>query len=356
MNLLTKLSESFNNIKEETKKRFIASILTGGIAISSLGMTGCTSCNTDPNNTNPPIINPGDNGPTINPGDNNGGNNSNTQTPDYSKYSQILQNVLTDKYYKNLINDDMSYSFKRAFNHPSYQPIPYGFLEDEGFDINKFKNKNLSCTSELYSINNDLYIEVKAENESSTNYLTNYVLKYSLTDKELGELKKLFTSVDFYLGEATYYQASFFVQELSYLKDPEIISTAYLTKFANISAREHFDAKKYLSKSHICIYLGSTYKENSNVAFHTYQIRPIIYSPEMSSKIATIVLGTNGYGRIAVDGKYIHNTELKSSGILTDENKISFENSVKNITAYTTSSLYFQDIKTNGDFKKVLGD
>ena len=334
MNLLTKLGEKFKNIKDDTKKSVLATLIAGGIALSGVGMSACE---------NP--LNPNDPGTEITNPDNK-----------YSKYSQILQNVLTDQYYSSLINDDISYSFKLAFNHPSFQPIPYGFLEDKGFNITKIKNDELFCTSEIYSIDNDLYVELKAEIEASTNYLTNYVLKYSLTDQELSELKKLFTGVDFHLGKATYYQAPFFVQELSYLKNPEIISTAYSTISANSSAYDHFDKKKYLTNRHRAIYLGSTYKENSIIAFHTYQIRPWTTVAETTSQIATIIIGTNGYGRITVDGKYIHNAELKNSGILTDENKILFENSIKKITSYTTSSLYFQDIKTNGDFKKMLGD
>ena len=59
MSLIKKLTE-------KTKKRIVATVLAGGIALSGLGMTGCTSCNPDPNNTNPPITNPGgDNGGTI---------------------------------------------------------------------------------------------------------------------------------------------------------------------------------------------------------------------------------------------------------------------------------------------------
>ena len=88
MNLLNKLTE-------KTKKRLAAAALAGGMALTSaFGLVGCNNTNTDPgNNPGPSIQTPG--------GDNSGNNNSGeNQTPDYSQYSQILQNVLTDQYYK----------------------------------------------------------------------------------------------------------------------------------------------------------------------------------------------------------------------------------------------------------------
>ena len=203
MSLIKKLTE-------KTKKRIVATVLAGGIALSGLGMTGCTSCNPDPNNTNPPITNPGgDNGGTQAPGNNNGGN-SGSQTPDYSKYSQILQNVLTDDYYTSIAsieNSDTDYGKKRwSYNHPKALSIPYGFLEDEGLDIESIKSKYLPVKSCIYLIENDLYIEVLAGIKSTTKFITdeniyyaNYLLKYNLTNQELKEIKTLFTplGIDF---------------------------------------------------------------------------------------------------------------------------------------------------------------
>ena len=378
MNLLTKLGEKFKNIKDDTKKRVLATLMAGGIALSGVGMSACENP-LNPNDTNPPIVNPGENnGETQTPGNNGGSqtpggntsggntsggntsggnNNGGSSQNDYSKYSQILQNVLEDKnnYYTSLISTGLS-NPDFAFNHPLYSLMPLGFMEDRGYDINKYKYKELYSSSELYSINNDLYVALKLEVAASTNYLDCYLLKYSLNDKEFKELKKLFSSVYSNHGPATYFQAPFFVQELSYLKTPEILSATHTTRSTDYDVRGYFDKHELLSASHDYIYIGSTYGD-WEVAFHSYLIRTGKSYVQYSGKLATITLGTNGYGRININGINIHNsTRLDISGILTDENKEKYEASVKNIICYSTLNQHFADIKTNGDFEKVLGN
>lgn len=360
MNLLTKLNEKFKNIKDETKKRITATILAGGIALSGLGMAGCSSCNpNENNNTNPPIVTPGgdENGGNQGNGNQNGGNqNGSSQTPDYSKYSQVLQNVLTDNYYYSLISNAESHDYDFAYNNQKYQPIPYGFLEDQGFDIDKYKSHQLKCTSELYSINNDLYVELKAEIQASTNYMANYVLKYSLTEKEMDELGKLFSSLYYSTFEdATYYQAPFFVQELSYLKEPEIKSVGYITDASNKNFEEFCDQEKYLAGSHHATYIGSDYIE-SDVAYHTFQIRPKTTSAKFSSQIGIIKIATIGYKKFN-NGNHVvtNNDNYPNGGVLTPTNKVLFEESVQSIISYTSRKHFFKDINNKNELESVFG-
>ena len=358
MSLISKLNEKFKNIKDDTKKRVMATILAGGIALSGLGMAGCNPNSNNPDNTNPPITNPGDentgnNGGSQNSGNNNGG----SQNPNYSKYSQTLQNVLTDSYYTTIIGDAKSTDDDYVYNHPRYQPIPYGFLEDEGFDISKFKTKQLSCTSELYSIGNDLYIELKAEIAASTNYIANYVLKYSLTEQEMSELNKLFSSLYYSTYQyATYFQAPFFVQELSYSKDPEVQSVGYTTAECNNSSVEFFNAREMIGTSHMATYLKSEYVDNSQTVYHYYIVRPKVSESKCNSKMGIVKMHVNGHCEIVVNNRVVqNNSDLKLSGKLTAENRTNFNNSIQSITSYTSRNHYFKDHNNQNALESVFG-
>ena len=376
MNLLTKLVEKFKNIKDETKKRIVATVLAGGIALSGLGMTGCTSCNPDPNNTNPPIVTPGgDNGETQTPGGNNGGsqtpgsnsggntsggNNSGSQTPDYSKYSQILKNVLTDPYYLDLesmeIADKKIGSGRYSFNNPKFMALPYGFLEDEGYDIEQIKKSNLYAKSEVYVKNNDLFIELRAETKTGTNfykenssYLTNYLIKYTLTDQEMKEVKALHQPLDPF-SKKTYLQAPMFIQELSYLKTPEIISKAYITKAALDAVEAYCAGRNIVNGSHRITYLG------------TKQIDEIVYQPmyqthiptdssnipnETRVKVAlnTIHFTTFGSGCVNYNSKQINVNTKVSSLDYTEENEKATEESYESITILSAYASVFENVR-----------
>lgn len=367
MNLLTKLAEKFKNINNETKKRVVATVLAGSIALSGLGIVGCAGCNPDPNNTNPPIVTPGgDNGETQTPGGNGGGQtpggnggsqtpggNSGSQTPDYSKFSQILQNVLTDSLYFNLINS----TSVNTYNNPVYQPIPYGFLEDEGFDIVQIKRKNLKCTSELFSIENDLYVELKAEIEASTNYMANYILKYTLTQQEMNEMKNLFTEISISsFEEGTYYQAPFFVQELSYLRDPEVLSVSYATDICNEGANEFFDKKEMIGGSHISTYIKREPVENSQTIYYYYLVRPKTAYSKYSSKVGVVKMFVIGDASFTHNNRTILNyQDLRTSGKLKTEDRENFNNNIYNIISYTTRNHYFIDITKKNALENVFG-
>jgi len=381
MNLLTRLAEKFKNIKAETKKRITATILAGGIALSGLGMTGC-SCNpNENNNTNPPVVTPGGNeeggtqtpggtesggtqtpggssgggSGTQTPGGSSGGNSGGSQTPSTPSLSQAMQNVLNDMYYYYLVMDSKSYGDNYAYNNPEYQPIPYGFLKDEGYDIDKIKKGKIDCSSELYSIDNNLFIELKVENEASTNYLTNYILKYTLSNQELKELKNLFTSLNTNLGRTTYIQAPFFVQELSYLKNPEVKSTSYITQSTLDGATGYFNKKEYLASNHHATYIKSEYEPNSEVAHHTFTIRTASAPSKHNSKIGVITITTTVYVLLNWDNHSIENSPNLTAGAgITDENKTSYESSFQSIISYTSRNHYLKNIKALDNYEDIL--
>lgn len=335
MNLLNKLTE-------KTKKRIAAAALAGGMALTSaFGLVGCTNTNSDPgSNPGPGIQTSG--------GDNSGG--SNNQTPDYSGFSQILQNVLTDQYYRNLISNANSYNETYSCNNQSYLPIPYGFLEDQGFNTSKYKNGQSLCYAYLFSIDNHLYIQLYSEIQSITNYNVNFILKYSLTDQEIKELYNLFSPLFSNNKETTYFQAPFFIQELSYLKTPEILSISYSTNDSTLSANEYFNKKQFLSNNHISSYIKSEPVENSQTIFHYYLIRPSISTSRGNSRAGVIKIHTIGHSSFYEGNKFVFSsTQLNISGKITSENRTKFEENIQSIVSYNCANHYFKDL-TNWEF------
>lgn len=344
--LIKRLIEKLKANNFEFSKKVASMALAGTMALSSLGLSACKN----ENNTN----NPGTSTSQPNTGDNGNSSGSTTQKPDYSKYSQILQTVLTDNYYQGLIGTDLSYSSGTyAYNNQSFQAIPYGFLEDEGFNVKDIKNGNLETTADLYSIDNNLYIELKTEIQSTKNYFANYVLRYSLTNQEMKEIKALFANLS-PNKKITYFQAPFFVQELSYQKDPEVVSVAYITKESLESITEFFNNEKLLTSYHLSIYLGSEYV-TENIAYHMFNLRPRIISSQANSRVGTITIASIGYDKF-VNGNHIvsDNTKYQTAGILTSENSKLFEDSVTAIVAYSTTDYCFKDLSTSNELESLL--
>ncbi len=361
MNLLTKLVEKIKNIKDETKKRIMATVLAGGIALSGLGMTGCTSCNPNPNDPNTPITNPGDdNGETQTPGNNGGSQNGGSSQNDYSKYSQILQNVLTDPYYYNLEFIHEIDGSEATYNKQKYMAIPYGFLEDEGFDVKKFKDEKLHATSQVYTINNDLFIELRAEIDAgkkvwdtATTYLANYILKYTLTEQEMKEILALYKHMYIlHFEKTTYLQAPLFVQELSYLKTPEILSKAYITREALYKTQSYCNDKNFVTNLNAMTYVESKYipsdfpEYETTFITHSYNLDAVKSNHDIYVlKFTTLSTGPSDTGCVMVDGNQIYINRTATALTLTKENKEIALASAKTGKFLDCSYCYFKNVK-----------
>ncbi len=346
MKLLTNLIGKFKNVKGETKKRIISTLLACGIALSGVGMSACE---------NP--LNPNDPGTEItNPGQNGG-----TQNPDYSKYSQILQNVLTDQYYKNLIITDKfgskDYGNKNSYAHQKFKAIPYGFLEDEGYDAEKIKDRgnNIHVDSNMYTIGNDLFIELTVETKASTNYYTQYIVKYNLTNQELKELNALFVNVrsDRHKDcKVTNYQAPFFVQELSYHKNAELISKMNITHSALLAVTDYFNRYDYNSSTNHVTYINRVAIDDySNVTDHTFQTHKYVSDNDKTQKVkskgilSTLTLQTGGTCCSNINSLTVF-TEKDPTFHLFNENKQKYEKSSVDITLYSCENANFEELNT----------
>lgn len=198
------IKRAFSRLKTALKNAKISKkIATLGLATalvaSGLTFAGCFGNNPDPN--------PGP-GPDPNPG------------PIESEYSQIMDTVLNDEYYTSLV-DNFTYEDNSS---AYYDPHPYGFLEDEGYNIDDIKNGTLKCYSTSYMKDDGYYIRTMVENKASTDYYGCYIIKYDLTDQEKDELDMLF--------EDEYIQTPLYIQEISNQKSASVQSEAYIAKTA----------------------------------------------------------------------------------------------------------------------------
>lgn len=223
MNLITKLTEklkvvgyklsdvaqamlnkihTFGNSK--VAKTLKTLTLCGVMAFSIATMSAC-------NNT--PTVDPGTS--TVQPGGNE----------NLKQYSQILQTVLTDSYYTKLV-DNYKQTSVTYFSDPLFYAAPYSFLESQGHDVAAIKNGELECKTSIYTENdnkNNINISVKVENShSKENYYTNYILSYTLSEKEYNDLYMLYNG--------NYAQIPLFIQELSKQKSAIVKSSVKVSK------------------------------------------------------------------------------------------------------------------------------
>lgn len=138
-----------------------------------------------------------------------------------SDYSEIFQKLMTDSRYDTRYEQfqDVIHS-NGSFNIAD--PIPYGFLERNGFDVSAIKAEKLECDSYVYRPNNDkdhLYVNLRAEkNVNGTICSMFYTLKYKISEKEFAEFDEL--------AEGAYADYCFYIDALDRLREPEVVSQA----------------------------------------------------------------------------------------------------------------------------------
>lgn len=191
MSLIKKLSEKLKKISTKGA--------VGLVLASAITLAGCDfGANVDNNNNQGIIELPNENEKP----------NENEHT-----FSQLTLDMLNNEYYQNLIEERKTVPNSTLYK---FQPIPYGFIESEGYD-----NTVLPSTQLIYTNNqnsNDIYLNVRFHFQMTTPYYAYTTLKYTLTDDEMADFK--------YLNENNYYESTLFIQNLSYEKEAEVIDNA----------------------------------------------------------------------------------------------------------------------------------
>lgn len=205
MSLIKKLSEK---LKKISTKGAIGLVLASAITLA-----GCDfGANVD-NNNNQGIGN--------SQGEIELPNEKPNESENEHTFSQLTIDMLNDEYYKNLIEEK-----KTNPNSTSnkFQPIPYGFIESEGYDITPILEDYLDveqprdCDTFIYTSNtnqNELYINTRLFFNMTTPNYSYYTIKYTLTDEQMADYK--------YLSENNYFESALFIQNLSYKNEAEVI-------------------------------------------------------------------------------------------------------------------------------------
>ncbi len=220
MSLIKKLSEKLSEelkkvsakgaLSEKLKKVFAKGAI-GLVLASAITLAGCDfGANVD-NNNNQGI------------GDSQGEIELPNEKPNESEnehtFSQLTLDMLNNEYYKNLIDEKKNYFLS---DENKFAPIPYGFLEDEGIDVELTKSNFNFCQTYIYTTDensNNLYLSLAYKNNNThPSYHDFYTLEYSLSENEMNDFK--------YLLENNYFESSLFIQYLSYRREPEILSKA----------------------------------------------------------------------------------------------------------------------------------
>lgn len=360
-NLLEKLTKKF----KENKLKMASLAMASALTMSTVSLTSCK--NTNENNSNSNINNSQeypDNSSSSSNNENSSSGNNGGGSVDYSQFSETFKNVLNSAEYNDWIyldeNTVLPDKKSLAYENPIFNALPYGFLEDEGFNIKKIKQGKLYSKADLYIKDNEdaLYIELRAEIEASTNYLANYILKYPLTKQEVKEIKILFTSLGT-SSKTTYHQAPFFVQELSYLKEPVVISKAYATKDALNAFENYADNKKFISSATNATFMGSTFMDDSvNFdAYNTFQIHK-----SLSNNYTDLPQGRMEIGQVStynlmatpvyIDGVIVYINTISSGFAILEEDEIKFKNSKEVVTYFSAENCYFKNIYNDKSLDK----
>lgn len=156
-------------------------------------------------------------------GNNNQGDpNGNDVEKNRAHFSDILQTVLTESYYLSLAD----FFGPITLTGQQYHQHPLGYLKQEGYNLEDYLSRKLELESDVYIKGEDtsnLYIATKIESKHEQgNYYTCYVLQYELTEQEYADLEML--------HKGNYVQAPFFIQELSYQKQPVSVNKASISK------------------------------------------------------------------------------------------------------------------------------
>lgn len=174
--------------------------------------------------------------------ENNQNNENNNSNIDISQYSKLLQNVLTNEYYDELI-EKVRNGDNNILKTGEFEPHPYAFLEKQGYDIEAIKAGNDLAYTMSYILEdepNNLYMYTRVLVDNS--YWDNYLLKYKLTDEEMKDYHLVYAGNSL---EYNYYIQSIFINnEISKMKTPEIIGTSKMTNDALTGMIENWGKQK----------------------------------------------------------------------------------------------------------------
>ena len=227
------------------------------LALLMLAMLCLSACDEEKGNENDPQ--------TSTTADAQGG----SQTPiDVSGYSQILQNILLDEQYNQLIYQATVGKNYSMLESGVFEPHPYAFLEKQGFDIEAIKKDEIDAYTMSYVLDeepNNLYIYTRVMQDNS--YWANYLLKYTLTEQEMKDYHMLHNRK----GRISYFIESVLMNnEIAKTREPEIVGKANIDITALDKMTDDLQRIKLFESGHLDVIFLNPNNELST--FETFLI------------------------------------------------------------------------------------
>ena len=257
VSLLKRISARLHNPK--IAKSILGLTLAGVLALSS---TACdlytnpphaetesstqSSVNNETNNNHETNNNGTDNNQT----NNNSGSTQYPVNPNLSKYSPLLQSILTNEEYNELIKLAHNTNPK-LLQTGEFEPHPYAFLEEEGFDIEAIKKGDDLCRTVSYVLTDDknsLYMHTQVD---CGDYYETFLLKYQLTEQEMQDYHLTHTGGG-NVNVPYYVQCVFMNREIAATRDPEVVGTSKMAKESHESLKKSMGGNKYGIETGTC--------------------------------------------------------------------------------------------------------
>ncbi|MGN0812954.1 MAG: hypothetical protein ACI4MQ_05575 [Candidatus Coproplasma sp.] len=275
-------------------------------------------------------------------GSDGNGNSSTGNNGESSQYSQLVMNILNDRELNSLI--DRAKEDTSLYSSAYFDPHPYAFLEKQGEPVERVKSGELSCSTTSYvdpDEPNSLYMMIYVENDddrATVNYYSEYILKYTLTDKEMADYKML------HGGYQAYIQAVFMNNEIAENKTATIISHTYTTTYAHSHLKESFAEQKSVTGSE---YIGTDRVDCilkdydlDTQTFNVVVYERVDYYTSMTDtvKMGTLPLG-RGLSRLGVNNNVFCGPFEKGQYKINNSKLDEYQQNIKTVTLYNSQNV-----------------
>ncbi len=208
-----------------------------------------------------------------------GGNGGSPNDNDNTQLSEFTKTFLISSKYQALVDKFIeNYYDSTVETHP----IPFRFLREHGFDVDAYLNGELKIISTPFMYEdepNNLYVSVKAEcpsNDYHGNYYHNYILKYSVSDKERKEY--------IYLCDNKYIEGLLFIQALDDARTPTIVSDKKIAVKAYENIIDYDNKTNFKNYDSVDVDIISTSVDNSQLVYIWRRLSASMYATTIIAK------------------------------------------------------------------------
>lgn len=268
-------------------------------------------------------------------------NSSPDNTDESGKYSQLVMNILNDREINSLI--DRAKQDTSFYASAYFDPHPYAFLEKQGEDVARVKSGELDCQTVSYvdpDEPNNLYMMIyveKSDDRLSSNYYSEYILKYTLTDKEMADYKMLHGRSNNY-----YIQAVFMNNEIAENKTATILSHTYITSYAHTHLRESFALQTAVTDND---YIGTSRVDCilKDYDLDTQTFNVVVYEriDYYTCMTDTVKIGNlpiiRGLSKLNINNEVFTAPSVKGQYLINEDKLDEYQQNIKTVTLYNAN-------------------